>query len=121
MAKLGDLWADFRAGKPIRSKSAKVPYVQFSKDDPHYGGDCLYDHNDCYDQYFAIELDWMDADDWEIVPEPSRVADYLVETPYKRTDIEHYPPTYWQQSTHPIGSQPEGSVLVPGSEKEVTE
>jgi hypothetical protein len=27
----------------------------------------------------------------------------------------------WFKATHPIGQQPEGAVLVPGSEKEVTE
>lgn len=54
--------------------------------------------------------------EWES-KEPTRVADYLVETPYKRTDIEHYPPTYWERYTYPIGSQPEGSILVPNSER----
>ena len=52
------------------------------------------------------------CDDWELVPEPVRVADYLV------PDASH--PEVYIRRTHPIGQQPDGSVLVPGSEREVT-
>jgi hypothetical protein len=121
MAKLGDLWTEFRAGKPIRSVSADVLYVRFSKDDPHYGGDCFYDENECYDIHFGVETHWMDADDWELVPEPVRVADYLVPTVSQLYihDSGIYP-TYYR-TKFPIGQQPEGAVMVPGSEKEVSE
>jgi hypothetical protein len=52
------------------------------------------------------------ADDWELVPEPIRVADYLVPVPFLK-DAGIY-----AKDTHPIGQQPEGAVLVPGSERE---
>lgn len=59
------------------------------------------------------------ADDWEIIPEPTRVADYLVEIA-DPTPLYHLPFTHWLKQTHPIGKQPEGSVMVPGSEREVS-
>lgn len=46
--------------------------------------------------------------------EPTRVADYFVQYRSRRSDV------YFKQ-THPIGSQPEGSVMVPGSERNATE
>jgi len=55
------------------------------------------------------------ADDWELLPEPVRVADYLVEARPTRLM------PYYIKETHPIGRQPEGSVLVPGSEREVAQ
>lgn len=44
--------------------------------------------------------------------EPISVADYLVKVGFGNGIA------VWYQYTHPIGSQPEGSVLVPGSERE---
>jgi hypothetical protein len=44
-------------------------------------------------------------------PEPTRVADYLVFKEY------YYIDCYIKQ-THPIGQQPEGAVLIPGSERD---
>lgn len=151
MDRLADLWTEFRAGKPLKSVSAGVPYIRFSKDDPYYGGDCFYDEFGGYETYFGIEFSWMDADDWELAPErvadydvgngkietyvvgkqpgnfesikgsfrdapAPRVADYLVEIT-NPTPLYHLPFTHWLKQTHPIGSQPEGSVMVPGSEK----
>lgn len=53
------------------------------------------------------------SDDWELVPEPVRVADYLVPeiTGFARRR------TIYHKDTHPIGQQPEGAVMVPGSER----
>lgn len=160
MDRLADLWTEFRAGKPLKSVSAGVPYIRFSKDDPYYGGDCFYDEFGGYETYFGIEFSWMDADDWELAPErvadydvgngkietyvvgkqpgnfesikgsfrdapAPRVADYLVLQPtrwskYQKDGIVFYKDT-WFKETHPIGQQPEGSVLVPGSEKTIDE
>ena len=55
------------------------------------------------------------ADDWELVPEPVRVADYLVPSSIWNERIRWS--ECWLKETHPIGSQPEGSVMVPGSER----
>lgn len=44
--------------------------------------------------------------------EPTRVADYLVEARPTRLV------PYYVKETHPIGQQPKGSVMVPGSERE---
>jgi hypothetical protein len=49
------------------------------------------------------------ADDWELVPEPIRIADYLV--PNLVGD-------YYLKQTHPIGQQPEGAVIVPNTERD---
>lgn len=51
----------------------------------------------------------MNANDWELVPELVRVADYLV--PNLVGD-------YYHKETYPIGQQPEGAVMVPNSERE---
>lgn len=50
--------------------------------------------------------------EWES-KEPVRVADYLVEDTFfivNKTFV-------WLKQTHPIGQQPDGSVLVPNSER----
>lgn len=64
------------------------------------------------------------ADDWEIVPEPKRVADYLVPdftsrwvSATGRWVRPSSPTTYFKQP-YEVGSQPEGSVMVPGTERE---
>ena len=59
------------------------------------------------DEYRLIE--------WE-TKEPVRVADYLVLTRY-RFDAPPNDKAVWFKQTHPIGQQPEGSVMVPGSER----
>lgn len=66
-------------------------------------------------QSISLNAENILADDWEIVPEPSRVADYLVKVGYGNGIA------VWYQYTHPIGQQPEGSVMVPGSERNATE
>jgi hypothetical protein len=50
--------------------------------------------------------------EWE-TKEPVRVADYLV--PFGR---HIYDNKIYDKQTHPTGQQPEGSVMVPGSEKD---
>jgi hypothetical protein len=49
--------------------------------------------------------------EWE-TKEPVRVADYLVPLEFIGVYIKQ---------THPIGQQPEGAVMVPGSEREASE
>jgi hypothetical protein len=46
-------------------------------------------------------------------PEPLRVADYLVQG----GTADSAPAPVWFKATHPIGQQPEGAVMVPGSER----
>jgi hypothetical protein len=45
--------------------------------------------------------------------EPVRVADYLVQG----GTADGAPAPVWFKATHPIGQQPEGAVMVPGSER----
>jgi hypothetical protein len=56
----------------------------------------------------------INADDWELVPEPVRVADYLV----RSAVLLYGQDVLYIKKTCPIGQQPEGSVMVPGSERE---
>jgi hypothetical protein len=64
------------------------------------------------------------TDDWEIVQEPKRVADYLVPdgTPEWAASIGWWvrpsSTNRYFKETHRVGSQPEGSVMVPGTERE---
>lgn len=99
MARLEDVLPALREGKKVRRKSwAPTNSVkEFLKRDYALGS--------------------VLADDWEIVPEPSRVADYLVEIA-DPTPLYHLPFTHWLKQTHPIGQQPEGSVMVPNSERD---
>lgn len=55
--------------------------------------------------------------EWES-KEPTRVADYLVEITHP-TPLYHLPFSHWLKQTHPIGQQPEGSVMIPGSERDL--
>ena len=59
--------------------------------------------------------DYLLADDWEIGPETKRVADYF------KPIIDPMFPGYYEKRQYEIGKQPKGVVLVPGSEREVTE
>ena len=52
------------------------------------------------------------CDDWDLIPNSIQVATYKI--PWLMESL-------FLQQTHPIGQQPEGAVMVPGSEKEVTE
>ena len=56
--------------------------------------------------------------EWE-KKEPVRVADYLLPSPFSLGVGGKC--LRWNLETHPIGQQPEGSVMVPNSEREVTE
>lgn len=59
------------------------------------------------------------ADDWEIVPEPTRVADFLVPDSFSMTVSGKC--SHWVSKTYPIGQHPEGSVMIPGSERNAAE
>ena len=52
------------------------------------------------------------ADDWEVVDEPKRVAEYFCKSLFV------VPSGYaWFRETHEVGKQPEGAVLIPGTER----
>jgi hypothetical protein len=71
--RLHEVWEAFRKGRPIESKKLGV-WMRFSNDDPHYGGDCIYDKDGYYDNISSIELKWLDADadDWVIVKDNNK-------------------------------------------------
>ena len=85
----------------------------------------------------AIDLNDVDTfdslfhcDDWVVTKKPIRVADYLVEVKHSahvinkiwgRESVKMESVPYYIKQTHPIGQQPEGSVLVPGSERDSDE
>jgi hypothetical protein len=64
-------------------------------------------------QFWKMHKDTMEMREieWE-TKEPARVADYLVPVPFLK-DAGIY-----AKDIHPIGQQPEGSVMVPGSERD---
>jgi hypothetical protein len=71
-------------------------------------------HVRSYPSSFQAGLLWeqIEADDWEVVPELVRVADYWV--PWNDGTLA-------AKLTFEIGKQPADAVLIPGSEREVTE
>lgn len=74
--KLWEVWDAFKAGKPVKSESQKT-WMKFVEYDEDYGGPCILDENGCYDNIVGIELGWMDAEDWEVVPEPKKHVRWL--------------------------------------------
>lgn len=100
--KLEDVLPALREGKQVRRKGWELPQS----------------HSEHLQICYAWES--VTANDWEIVPEPVRVADYLVLRPrefqYQKDGILFYRDA-WFKETHPIGSQPPGSVNVPESER----
>lgn len=118
MAKFEDIIPDIRKGKKFRRAFWKADkHIYLERDVPNWG-DVLTDQDGLSAIFFAFETHWIidEDDDWEIIPEPIRVADYLVEIT-DPTPLYHLPFTHWLKQTHPIGQQPEGSVMVPGSER----
>ena len=83
--------------------------------------------------YYCLSIDDLDngtelrvllEDDWEIVREPKRVADYLVPdftsrwvSATGRWVRPSNPDKYFRQ-THEVDKQPKGSVMVPGTERD---
>ena len=120
MAKFEDIIPDIRKGKKFRRASWKAgKHIYLERDVPNWG-DVLTDQDGLSAIFFAFETHWIidEDDDWEIVPDPTRVADYLV--PYNGLVPHNGPIIVYTKQTHPIGRQPEGSVLVPGSERSQT-
>ena len=133
MARFEEVLPALRDGKKIRRSSwdASSKYIIASVDgDRSFIMECFHDvGNITYPSMIASELF---TDDWEIVPEPNRVADYLVPMPaepflkdgfpvvlkYHSTNSVKPCDTYYRD-TFPIGQQPGGSVMVPGSERNV--
>ena len=109
MALLEDVLPQIRAGRKARRKMWRNPcFMRMTES----GIIVVFDG--VSRAFTGMEIN---ADDWELVPEPIRVADYLVEDKFYTVNKR----LVWQKQTHPIGQQPEGSVLVPNSEREVTE
>jgi hypothetical protein len=65
----------------------------------------------------GLTMKCLIADDWEIVPEPTRVADYLCLHPHLFAGPFGMTQQYYK-ATFDIGKQPDSAVLVPGSERE---
>lgn len=63
-------------------------------------------------------------DTWEIFPETMRVADYLVhsngvwQTDLSIGYVKSQLYSVWLQKTYRVGEQPEGAIMIPGSERE---
>ncbi len=113
--KLEDILPQIRAGRKARRKGWTPPFnVQVDRDSG---------------LHYLTRTDIL-TDDWELVPEPVRVAVYLVEVKHsahvitkiwENESVKMKSVPYFIKQTHPIGQQPEGSVKVPGSEREVSE
>lgn len=108
MAKLEDVLPALREGKKIRAKGwRRDSFIVI------LGGGFK---NEFGQRFVICSVGQLNAD-WEIVPESVRVADYLVPI----TMIDGWiinKGSHYERQTHPIGQQPEGSVLVPGTERD---
>jgi len=88
--KLEEILPEIREGRRARRKS--------------WAKDAWFDSSD--DDYIDVM-----ADDWELVPEFIRVADYFV--PFLTSDPEAQ--NLWLKATLRVGTQPNGSVMIPES------
>lgn len=104
--RLEDILPEVRKGRKHKQKSWSETYAMFDTSDHSYG---VYTNAGGFIELMELEGDDLLADDWELVPELVRVADYLV--PNLVGD-------YYHKETYPIGQQPEGAVMVPNSERE---
>ena len=57
-----------------------------------------------------VSFENLAAEDWEIIQEPERVADYLYLAKF-------FGVSFWMKGIFEIGKQPDGAVLVPGTER----
>jgi len=106
MVYLEDILPQIRAGRKARRKPFSEVYIQFDKASDAI---CDFTKDGRWADVTELVSDDLLADDWELVPEPVRVADYLV--PNLVGD-------FYAKQTHPIGQQPDGAVLVPNSERD---
>lgn len=120
--KLDEVLPALREGKRIR-RDRLIIYLE--------NGELFCDDAWRKEPYFFNEDDIF-YQGWEIVPEIIRVADYLVPASGDWVEVSrkellsvggliYQRDVVYIKQTHPVGSQPEGSVLVPGSESEVRE
>lgn len=112
MARLENVLPALRDGKHIKLGSLIVylkRYTVYCK-----RADSESDKN--FEEEFFFDSNAIFAYGWEIVPEHKRVADYLVPMIVIENSIVKKGSRYERQ-THPIGQQPDGAFLVPGSER----
>jgi len=116
MAKLEEILPEIRKGQKARRNSwpGEVDWDCYICINPEFPDQLISEDGR---MYLPLHDDIL-ADDWELESEPVRVADYLVPTVSQLYVYETGTyPTYFR-NTLPIGQQPEGSVMVPGSERE---
>jgi hypothetical protein len=123
---MGDITMKLEVGKKYRTLGGDIAecvavWTRPDKDD--YQATCIYltgqDINDS--NFYRLDGTWARCGSalegrGRIVKEykePVRVADYLVPYGPKLCDNRQV----YDKQTHPIGQQPEGAVLVPGSER----
>lgn len=122
MAKLEEVLPALREGKKIR-KDKCIVYLD--------GGELFCEEGGHKEPYF-LDSDHIFFQDWEIVPEPVKVADYLVPASSDWVEVSrkevlsvngliYQRDIVYIKQTHTIGQQPWGSVLIPGSKREVGE
>lgn len=99
MANFEDIFPDVRKGRKARRACWEKGLLVLEDDLYVLDGETLLN---------PIDNEDILGDDWELVHEPTRFADYFVPHGLR----------IYVKETHPIGSQPEGSVMVPGSERD---
>ena len=106
MAMFEEILPALRAGKKVRRQ-------EWQEDSYVKAHEVMVKWDDGQD--LVLSVPGLNSDDWEIVPEPKRVAIYLLKSTMfgDRGD--------WYESILEVGKQPTDAVLVPGSEREVSE
>lgn len=112
MARLEDILPEIRKGRKVRCLSRTNHIIMLK------GKQLTYED---LSYVCPVQLTSEDilSDDWEIVPEPVKVADYLQPDPFSMSVSGKC--SRWVSKTYPVGQQPEGSVMVPKSERNATE
>jgi hypothetical protein len=98
--KFEEIMPALRAGKKVRLKAwanLRDEYLSLADDNAEL-------------MLFQVVMD-----EWEVVPEPTRVADYWVPTINR---VDNTPSGCAFRHTIAIGKQPDTAVLIPGTEKD---
>jgi hypothetical protein len=113
-----DILPDLRRGRVAQRKNCPDVTIQLGKN-----GLWLFFDKDG-DRIDLNDVDTFDSVfhcEWELLPETSKVADYLVYSHDEEEGCSMFPQNtfqMWFRRTYKIGQQPVGAILVPDSERE---
>lgn len=72
--KLEEIFPEIRKGRKFRRKAWQPESFFFIKYNKEYDCQSVYDEECLIENYGSLDLDWLEHDDWELVPEPKKYS-----------------------------------------------